>query len=303
MTFKRLSPLSSAPRRARLLAVASGLMTVAALAVPATVAQAAPTPVADAAQLAATSSAVNASAPVGAAWYTDAKTGKVVVTVDSTVSDAAVTQLKNSVPDDSALTVKHTPGTFRKLVAGGDAIYVSGARCSLGFNVRSGNTYYALTAGHCTNIGSTWYTNSANTSVLGSTAGSSFPGNDYGIIQLSASAANDGRVNLYNGSYQDITSAGNASVGQGVTRSGSTSGVHTGTVQAVNTSVRYAEGTVSGLIQTNVCAEPGDSGGPLFAGSTALGLTSGGSGDCSSGGTTFFQPVTEPLSVYGVSVF
>jgi streptogrisin D len=35
----------------------------------------------------------------------------------------------------------------------------------------------------------------------------------------------------------------------------------------------------------------------------ALGLTSGGSGNCSSGGTTFFQPVTEPLSVYGVSVY
>ncbi|WP_241780208.1 trypsin-like serine protease, partial [Streptomyces wadayamensis] len=52
----------------------------------------------------------------------------------------------------------------------------------------------------------------------------------------------------------------------------------------------------------NVCAEPGDSGGALFAGSTALGLTSGGSGNCSSGGTTFFQPVTEALSAYGVSI-
>ena len=41
----------------------------------------------------------------------------------------------------------------------------------------------------------------------------------------------------------------------------------------------------------------------LFAGNTALGLTSGGSGNCSSGGTTYFQPVTEPLSVYGVSVY
>jgi hypothetical protein len=302
VTFKRLSPLSTVSRRARFIAVASGLAAVAALAAP-VAAQAAPTPVATAAQLAATSSAVNQSAPVGAAWYTDAKTGKVVVTVDSTVSDSEIATLKNSVADASKLTVKHTPGVFKTTVAGGDAIYVSGGRCSLGFNVRSGSTYYALTAGHCTNIGSTWYSNSSNTSVLGSTAGSSFPGNDYGIIRLSASAANDGRVDLYNGSYQDITSAGNATVGQRVTRSGSTSGVHTGTVQAVNTSVRYAEGTVSGVIQTNVCSEPGDSGGPLFAGSTALGLTSGGSGNCSSGGTTFFQPVTEPLSAYGVSVF
>lgn len=74
-------------------------------------------------------------------------------------------------------------------------------------------------------------------------------------------------------------------------------------LQALNATVNYAEGSVSGLIQTNVCAEPGDSGGSLFAGNTALGLTSGGSGNCSSGGTTFFQPVTEALSVYGVSVY
>jgi streptogrisin B len=57
------------------------------------------------------------------------------------------------------------------------------------------------------------------------------------------------------------------------------------------------------LIQTNVCAEPGDSGGPLYDGTKAIGLTSGGSGDCTTGGTTFFQPVTEALSAYGVSLF
>lgn len=80
--------------------------------------------------------------------------------------------------------------------------------------------------------------------------------------------------------------------------------MHPGTVQALNVTVNYgADGIVYGMIQTNVCAEPGDSGGPLFDGNNAVGLTSGGSGNCSSGGTTFFQPVTEPLSVYGVSVY
>ena len=52
-----------------------------------------------------------------------------------------------------------------------------------------------------------------------------------------------------------------------------------------------------------MCAEPGDSGGSLFAGTTKLGLTSGGSGNCQTGGTTYFQPVREALSVYGVSVY
>jgi hypothetical protein len=74
-------------------------------------------------------------------------------------------------------------------------------------------------------------------------------------------------------------------------------------VTALNATVNYAEGSVYGMIKTTVCAEGGDSGGALFAGSVALGLTSGGSGNCSSGGTTYFQPVTEALSVYGVSVY
>ena len=42
--------------------------------------------------------------------------------------------------------------------------------------------------------------------------------------------------------------------------------------------MNYPQGTVTGMIRTTVCAEPGDSGGALFAGNTALGLTSGGSG-------------------------
>jgi streptogrisin B len=57
------------------------------------------------------------------------------------------------------------------------------------------------------------------------------------------------------------------------------------------------------LIQTNVCAEPGDSGGPLYDGRKALGITSGGSGDCTSGGTTFYQPVREAANAYGVTVY
>jgi streptogrisin B len=57
------------------------------------------------------------------------------------------------------------------------------------------------------------------------------------------------------------------------------------------------------MIQTNVCADHGDSGGPLYDGSKALGLTSGGSGDCTTGGTTFYQPVREAANAYGVTVY
>ncbi|HET9380990.1 MAG TPA: S1 family peptidase [Streptomyces sp.] len=279
-----------------MIAVATGLAATAAMAVPAATASA--QPAFSAAELQQANDSVRSADIGGTAWYTDAKSGKVVVTVDSTVSKAEIAKIKNEAGAKAdALVIKHTPGKFTKLIAGGEAITTGGARCSLGFNVQnSAGTKYALTAGHCTNIGSSWN--------IGTRVGTSFPGNDYGIIQHSNPANADGRVYLYNGTYQDITNAANPYVGQSVKRSGSTTGVHSGTVTGLNATVNYgSSGIVYGMIQTNVCAEPGDSGGSLFAGSTALGLTSGGSGNCSSGGTTFFQPVVEALNAYGVNVF
>jgi streptogrisin D len=236
----------------------------------------------------------------GTAWSVDPLAAQVVVQVDTSVTGARLDNLRASVArSGGAARLEFLPGRLSKLISGGDAIYGGGYRCSLGFNVRSGTTYYFLTAGHCTDLASAWYANSARTIKLGDRAGTSFPGNDYGIVRYTnPSIAIDGTVGGH-----DITSAGNAFVGQTVTRRGSTTGTHTGRVTALNVTVRYAEGVVRQMIQTTVCAEPGDSGGPLYASSTALGLTSGGSGNCRTGGTTFFQPVTEALSKYNVSVF
>jgi streptogrisin D len=259
-----------------------------------------------AAQLAQASTRVASGTNItGTAWATDVATNQVVVSVDSTVTGAKLAQVKAVAAGlGDAVRVESVAGAFRLEISGGDAIYGGQFRCSLGFNVVSGSTYYFLTAGHCGNIASTWYSNSSHTTVLGTTAGSSFPGNDYAIVQYASGIARQpGMVDLYNGTRQDISTARNATVGEAVRRSGSTSHVHSGSVLAVNATVRYPEGTVTGLIRTNVCAEPGDSGGSLFDGNVALGLTSGGSGNCTSGGTTFFQPVTEALSVFGVNVY
>ncbi|PWR16229.1 serine protease [Micromonospora sicca] len=243
----------------------------------------------------------------GTAWWTDPVTNQVVISVDSTVTGAKLDKVKAAVArTNGAVRLISEPGVLSTRLNGGQAIYAGGGgRCSLGFNVRnSAGTYYFLTAGHCTNISASWYTNSSQTTYIGPRVGTSFPGNDYGIVRYdNTGLSHPGTVYLYNGTSQDITGAGNAYVGQSVKRSGSTTGVHSGSVTATNATVTYAEGSVYGLIKTTVCAEPGDSGGSLFAGSTALGMTSGGSGNCSSGGTTYFQPVTEALSVYGVSVY
>ena len=245
-------------------------------------------------------SSLDATAAVtGTAWAVDPRTAQVDVLADSTVTGSRLARVTAAVRRlGGAARVERVAGVFSTRITGGDAIYGSSYRCSLGFNVVKGSTYYFLTAGHCGNLASQWFSNSSHTTLIGNRVGSSFPGNDYALIAYAAGISHPGTVGS-----QDITSAGTPSVGQTVTRRGSTTGVHSGVVQALNATVHYAEGTVRGLIYTSVCAEPGDSGGPLYRGTVAYGLTSGGSGNCSSGGHTFFQPVTEPLGVYGVSVY
>lgn len=296
MRIKRTTPT----RTIRLLAVATGLAAAAAVAVPAANADTAQT--FSASQLTAAGDAVLAADVAGTAWHVDPATGTLVVTADSTVSKAEIAEIKREAGANAgAIRIERTPGKFNKLISGGDAIYATSWRCSLGFNVRdsAGNSYF-LTAGHCTDGAGSWYSDSGRTTVLGTTSGSSFPTNDYGIVRYTnTSVSKPGTV----GSV-DITSAANATVGMSVTRRGSTTGTHSGSVTGLNATVNYGGGDiVYGMIRTNVCAEPGDSGGPLYSGSRAIGLTSGGSGNCSSGGTTFFQPVTEALSAYGVSVY
>ncbi|KUJ58997.1 Streptogrisin-B [Streptomyces sp. MBT84] len=300
MRIKRTTPTSGIARRTRLIAVATGFVAAAAIAVPNANASDARTFSTN--QLTQVRDSVLKSDVAGTAWAVDPTTNRVVVTVDSTVSKAEIAKIREEAGGNAgALTIKHTSGKFNKLISGGDAIYASSWRCSLGFNVQdSSGNYYFLTAGHCTDGAGTWWSNSSHTTTLGTTAGSSFPGNDYGIVRYTnTSVTKSGAVGS-----QDITSAATPSVGTTVYRRGSTTGTHSGRVTALNATVNYGGGdVVSGLIQTTVCAEPGDSGGPLYGGSTAYGLTSGGSGNCTSGGTTFFQPVTEALSAYGVHVF
>lgn len=280
-------------KAAGLFATAAGLIAAAAMSMP-TAASAAPEG-GSGDRLAALSERVDRSGVDGISWHTDAATKRVVVTADESVSAAELASLRRAAGSDAgALRVERTHGVFRALGSAGDAIYGSGYRCSLGFNVVKGGTYYFLTAGHCGKVAKTWYANSSQSTLIGPTIGYSFPGNDYALVRY------DNPALSHPGGY----TVADAYVGESVKRTGSTTGTHSGTVTALNVTVRYqGGGKVSGMIQTTVCAEPGDSGGPMYDGTKALGLTSGGSGDCRRGGTTFFQPVREAANAYGVTVF
>lgn len=143
-----------------------------------------------------------------------------------------------------------------------------------------------------------WFSDSGAAWKVGTTVEGSFPGDDYSLIAYDGGKAgeNAGVVAVGGGKGVRITGVAEPTVGQRIFRSGSTSGLRDGEVTALDVTVNYPEGTVGGLIESDVCAEPGDSGGPMFSEGIALGVTSGGSGDCRSGGITYFQPLTKALA-------
>ncbi|MFI9155343.1 S1 family peptidase [Streptomyces sp. NPDC053367] len=239
----------------------------------------------------------------GTAWAVDYRSNEVVLRADRTVSPADWARLTALADDlDAPVRMERTQGTFTTRLNGAQPILSTAGRCSAGFNVTDGRSDFILTAGHCGPAGSVWFADSAARREVGRTVRGDFPGSDFSLVGYTGGRAGDGAdvVDLGGGRGVRITGAADPSVGQRVFRSGSTSGLHDGVVRAVDVTVNYPEGSVSGLIETDVCAEPGDSGGPLFSEGIALGITSGGSGDCAVGGTTFFQPVTKALQELGV---
>ncbi|MFG3494681.1 S1 family peptidase [Streptomyces sp. NPDC047928] len=257
-----------------------------------------------AAQLDAAMATLEAEAKItGTSWGLDPRTNQIAVEADQSVSARDMAKLRKVAASlDGAVRVSRVPGVFQREVAGGDAIYGGGSRCSAAFNVTKNGVRYFLTAGHCTNISSTWSATSGGASI-GVREGTSFPTNDYGIVRYTTSDNTGGRVNLYTGSYQDIASAADAVVGQSINKSGSTTRVTSGRVTAVNVTVNYSSGPVYGMVRTTACSAGGDSGGAHFLGSVALGIHSGSSGCTGTEGSAIHQPVREALAAYGVAVY
>jgi streptogrisin D len=242
----------------------------------------------------------------GTSWAIDPRTNKLLVTADSTVTGADWDRLESTVASlgSGMATVKRSQGTFKTFVSGGDAVFGGGARCSLGFNVTAGDGSPAfLTAGHCGVADAQW-SDAQDAQPIATVDQAVFPGEgDFALVRYDDPATEaPSEVNLGDQTLP-IGRAAEATVGQQVFRMGSTTGLADGRVLGLDATVNYPEGTVTGLIQTDVCAEPGDSGGSLFTqDGLAIGLTSGGSGDCTVGGETFFQPVTTALEAVGATL-
>ncbi|MEV0301137.1 S1 family peptidase [Streptomyces prasinus] len=242
----------------------------------------------------------------GTSWAVDPRTNKILVTADSTVTGEKWDRLESTVQGlgSGMATIRKSEGTFRTFASGGDAIFSGGARCSLGFNVTADDGAPAfLTAGHCAVAADQW-SDAQNGRPIATVDQAVFPGEgDFALVRYDDPATEAPSDVDVGGQTVGITEAAEATVGQEVFRMGSTTGLADGQVLGLDATVNYPEGTVTGLIQTDVCAEPGDSGGSMFTqDGLAIGLTSGGSGDCTVGGETFFQPVTTALTAVGATL-
>lgn len=240
------------------------------------------------------------SAPAGvSSWYVDPKVNKVVVSVVAARhDDNDVQDFLARARETGPVTVKQTaeaPRTFAAGTVGGDPYYTGNVRCSIGFSVQGG----FVTAGHCGGAGAAVY--GWDRSYVGNFQGSSFPDNDYAWVNV-GSGWWTVPVVLGWGTIPDqlVRGSAEAPIGSSICRSGSTTHWRCGSVLAKNETVNYSQGAVHEMTKTSVCAEGGDSGGSFISGDQAQGVTSGGWGNCSSGGETWYQPVNEILNRYGL---
>lgn len=193
---------------------------------------------------------------------------------------------------------------------------VPGTNCSLGFPGTRGGDNVLLTAGHCvegfpdiyneggTHIGkgiATRFTNGA-------------PSVDMGLMDIDAEDTGRPLVDTRGGlsGYVPVYGASKNAVGSDICKAGNTTGWTCGQIQAYNVTVNYGGTTsTSGLARATVCTEGGDSGGAYIGTNNyAQGMTSGGpvGVDCGynagygAGSYSFYQPVVDAASYYGVTV-
>lgn len=242
-------------------------------------------------------------------WRADVKSNSLLIKADASADDKetkAFLKLAETLGVD--VKIEKVNGSIRPAadLYGGQQVEMTGGYvCSAGFNATtSSGEAIMLTAGHCAVDEPTFSKDGVE---IGATRSVRFPGDDYASVDVSSAWTQQGAVDQYDGSYQEITEAGLGEVGSSVCKSGRTTQWTCGTVESHDETVNYGNGDiVSGLTQHSACLEQGDSGGSNVSGSVAQGVTSGGMlydqggslvcgekvGEANVG---FFQPVEEAL--------
>ncbi|MEV7880302.1 S1 family peptidase [Streptomyces microflavus] len=261
-------------------------------------------------------------APAGvAAWSVDLAADQVVVKVNSYRSAPAKAFLAAAAKHGSAVKVVRG----QEKLAAQAAIYPGSKMtinntsgwCSVGYGARdrSGNQYL-VTAGHCVEglptlryDGAAFAKGTKTRFALGTRSV------DMGIASVNSGHSITTSVGTWgNGSPIAVRGSSRAASGASICKSGATTGWTCGTIGSYNVSVTYTDRNggpdtvVTGLATSSVCTEGGDSGGAYISGNQAQGMTSGGptnqrcTGGVNSRGSSYFQPLDDALSYYGLTL-
>ncbi|MGX7829834.1 S1 family peptidase [Actinokineospora sp. 24-640] len=165
-------------------------------------------------------------------------------------------------------------------IMGGDTVIIGSSICKVGFNAKtSTDQHRVLVPGAC--VGS-------SQAIVAATPPLDTTSTPYVI-------GPNGPIT--------VQGAQQAPIGTAICLFGPTTGTRCGVINAVNVTVRFPEGTLTGLTRTNICSQPGDAALPsvMWRGQ-AQGVVVGASGNCTTGGSTFFAPVLPALSTWGLTL-
>lgn len=247
-------------------------------------------------------------------WFVDVRNNSVTVNIAPGGEQAAVDFVAASGADAATVrfeTMASAPRPLATLQGGSEYLSNDGSNyyyCSVGFAVTRQGAQGFATAGHCGAAGDRVFVavNRRTVSQIGAFAGSSFPGADRAWVQVDNNHTLQPVVDGYNQSDIAVRGSTEAPIGAAVCRSGRTTGLHCGVIEAKNVTVQYPGEQVNGLTQVKVCAEGGDSGGSFITSpGQAQGVLSGGSGSCKGGGRrskSYFQPLLPILNAYNLTL-
>ena len=159
----------------------------------------------------------------------------------------------------------------------GYMVRVPGGECSTGFNGELNGKPVVITAAHCAGEDGTRAA-FADGEEFGTMAGVKRDGIDTALIEVDDDAAARFASNLV-GTDRDATQPiiGTAApvVGQKACKTGFRTGFSCGTISQVDANIDVAGSrTIDGAFTVDLCALPGDSGGVVFSGDRALGISS-----------------------------
>ncbi|MBD3002562.1 S1 family peptidase [Streptomyces sp. 5-10] len=218
------------------------------------------------------------------AWGVDPSSNQVSVEIFDGVSAADRARIEEvAAPHGDAVRIEKLSGKLERTdyaMRGGVGIVSDNRLCSSAFNVQNDSgKKFMLTAGHCMVGGYYAWSRYGGGIKLGTMVDWEWEPGDWAIVgYTNPDVTPYGTVQYKDGSEGQIKSSRWVVDGEKAKRAGTRSQDLDGIVLKPSTTVNYPDDgvTLYNMIETSHCSVRGDSGGAMFAGTAALGITSGG---------------------------